>query len=244
MALRIKNLENELRELKAQLLGLNEKSKEMANHQTQMENLIKKLEESKGNDITKIISEIKSVSDKNKSTLEKPIRIAPPPESLSTVKEQKQENVSATAIFSDFNKSSTVSESVLEMTASKEKAASAHFKFAEFKFRTGKPKLQRKQDFSIVSNLKEKALQTKNPVSAMAPKLLMRMITYFYSILLKYRKNQILQTALNNVTLPIIMHKELTNKYGLKHVADRKFLQVFFSIMKCLFLDNGRMYGV
>ncbi len=101
------------------------------------------------------------------------------------------------------------------------KSATPYFRFAEFKLGT-RPRLHKKQDFRIIRELKELAIQQKTRISAMPLKGLLKVITYFYGARLHCRR-----TVSASLSLPGYVYSALLNRYGLKQVADRKFLQVW-----------------
>eukprot|EP01022_Parablepharisma_sp_SALTPOND_P005765 TRINITY_DN1235_c0_g1_i1.p1 TRINITY_DN1235_c0_g1~~TRINITY_DN1235_c0_g1_i1.p1 ORF type:complete len:1264 (-),score=158.24 TRINITY_DN1235_c0_g1_i1:908-4609(-) len=220
LAARNKNLETELRELKTQFAALSDKFKQTATHQETLDKLVQKFENNHGEeaDLGQIIGELRVVAERNKKTLETPL-ISPEKVRAIEVKEQN-EAVPASEIFKEMARTAQSGFAVVE----KSRPIAAHFKFAEFRLGANRPKLHYKQDFKVISELKNKAINQKQPVASLPLKLLLRMITYFYTLRIKTRKSN----TGSDITLPTFIYKEFLTRYGLKHVADRKFLQVSF----------------
>ncbi len=120
----------------------------------------------------------------------------------------------------------------LEMSTGKERAmldersaefvgSPNHFKFVEFRLGRRK-KLMKKSNARMIQELKENAMKQNKNVQPFPRKMLLKMISYFYSGMLGNSRKS--QQGTNFVTFA---YGELMNKYGLKNVADRKFLQVF-----------------
>ncbi len=96
-----------------------------------------------------------------------------------------------------------------------------HYKFAEFKLGR-KKELRKKRDNKFIQELKDLVLKQKVKVYPLPRKSILKMISYFYNELLGS-----LKTADSGYQcLAVYIYSELTNKYGLKNVADRKFMQV------------------
>lgn len=93
-----------------------------------------------------------------------------------------------------------------------------YFQFAEFKLGR-KRKLRKKTHNKIIANLKAKALRERKRISPPPLKMLLRTITRLYTDRLEANKNC-------GDSLSAYLYAEVTNMYGLKNVADSKFLQV------------------
>ena len=95
-----------------------------------------------------------------------------------------------------------------------------HFKFVEF--RLGRRKeFRKKSNARIIQELKENAMKQNKNVQPFPKKMLLKIISYFYNGM----KNPSRKTP-QGIGFVTYAYGELMNKYGLKNVADRKFLQV------------------
>jgi len=113
-----------------------------------------------------------------------------------------------------------------------------HFKTIETKLANRK-ELRKKRTDNIILELKETALKKKISVQPLPRKMLLKLISYFYSEL---------SQSMCADALTRYVYDELSNKYGLRNVADRKFLQV---VVGCVAYRNikriqlfGRFLGV
>ncbi len=75
----------------------------------------------------------------------------------------------------------------------------------------------------VVHELRQKVISQKKKVNPMPKKMLLRLITTFYEELSKAFRNP---PAQHPNSISAFVYSVLMNKYGLKNVADKKFLQV------------------
>ncbi len=113
-----------------------------------------------------------------------------------------------------------------------------NYKFAEFKLGRRR-EVRKKRDTKFVQELKDRVMRQGVKVAPMPRKTLLKQICYFYNELIGAMKKK----ESDCQCLAVYIYADLANRYGLKKVADQKFLQILTSCMAYKTVFRIRMFG-